>query len=339
MHYWYWIYRYLSRDLSVLGSLSTTITGKVDHTHYNLLSSLSQLSSTISILSKLYTSVQTLRSTFAASTAFISQDIASQASAHTMDFDAQAFYLTTLEQRISKGRESMNAILDRLEAVKTKIRFCEELEGARGRKQKGFIVGAAMCLGLLLATFLASDFVPASLSLSDGGRGDVRPLARIWHWVSATKHSFALDAEYSPSELSPTTFESRKRRHLGDDPRLGLFDELWMLLMLRKDTWCSTGPTVSKPDVRFVFLTQEILRICWSHVTKGTVDGRKLLPWEAFFYRTPHLTTSELCSSSPSFLNGRLFYDACAALFFHSALSLPLQLDVQWWSRPSSIKC
>ena len=109
------------RQLSALASLAETTTRGLDYTHYNLLASFSLLSSTLASFAVLKSSTASLRSSFTASTVFMSQEIAAQASVQTADFDTRVSTLERLEARMRTGRGEMEDMIKRLEAVKQKI--------------------------------------------------------------------------------------------------------------------------------------------------------------------------------------------------------------------------
>lgn len=204
--------------------MSTAITRKLDYTHYNFLSSITLLSSTLATLSTLQTSTQDLCSTFAASTAFLSQDIVHQISTHTTDFEARALRLESFEERMRKSKHDMAALVERLDAVKEKIEACENRDGASGRRRKGLTYGIGVGLSVLLTLFsinflLHGGFSP-SKHLSKRGSVDVKEAFRL---QGGSAHVYG---SRSRTAVASRREESLKLEDLEDDPRLGIFDEL-----------------------------------------------------------------------------------------------------------------
>lgn len=121
------IYSSLRSALSSIGTLATDITRRLDYTYYNLLEKLSALHVTIDSFQELSDSTALLCSDFQRETATLDQEARKQLE-DFKGFLPQIQKIDALERRMRAGRERVEALGDRLEAVKGEIDGWERRE-------------------------------------------------------------------------------------------------------------------------------------------------------------------------------------------------------------------
>ncbi|KAL2216868.1 hypothetical protein M432DRAFT_519037, partial [Thermoascus aurantiacus ATCC 26904] len=117
----------LRSALSSIGTLATDITRRLDYTYYSLLEKLSALHSTIDSLQELSDSTALFCSDFQRETSTLDQEARRQLE-DFKGFLPQIQKIDALERRMKAGRERVEALGDRLEAVKAEIDGWERRE-------------------------------------------------------------------------------------------------------------------------------------------------------------------------------------------------------------------
>ncbi|KAH8689203.1 hypothetical protein BGW36DRAFT_275902, partial [Talaromyces proteolyticus] len=118
---------FLRAKLSSMGLLAADITRQLDYTYYNLLERVSTLYSTIRTFQELIDSSSALQDNFQRDNANIESDIRKQLG-DFQNFDPQMRRIDVLEDRMSAGRNKMEALGDRLDVVRREIKAWERRE-------------------------------------------------------------------------------------------------------------------------------------------------------------------------------------------------------------------
>jgi tetrahydromethanopterin S-methyltransferase subunit B len=148
-------YRYLRSALTSIGTLATDVTRRLDYTYYNLLEKITALNSTISSFQELSDSASTLLNDFERETAGLDQDIRKQIN-DLQGFTPQIEKADALEQRMKAGRQRVEELGKRLEAVRHEIDSWEQRETewqmrtTRRLRIWGIALGAMVILVLAL---------------------------------------------------------------------------------------------------------------------------------------------------------------------------------------------
>ncbi|KAF3386599.1 hypothetical protein F1880_001427 [Penicillium rolfsii] len=118
---------YLRSALSSIGELATDLTRRLDYTYYNLLEKMTALNSTIGLFHELSDSASNLLNDFERETADLDQDIRKQIN-DLQGFQPQIQKADALDERMKKGRQRVEELGKRLEAVRQQIDRWEERE-------------------------------------------------------------------------------------------------------------------------------------------------------------------------------------------------------------------
>ncbi|KAE8355862.1 hypothetical protein BDV28DRAFT_162273 [Aspergillus coremiiformis] len=119
--------RYLRYALSMIGTLATDITRRLDYTYYNLLEKLAALHATIASFQELSDSTPELFSDFERETTGLDQEIRKQIG-ELKDFQPQMQKIEALEKRMRVGRMRAEALSCRLEEMRKEIDCWERKE-------------------------------------------------------------------------------------------------------------------------------------------------------------------------------------------------------------------
>ncbi|GKZ27397.1 hypothetical protein AbraIFM66951_005266 [Aspergillus brasiliensis] len=147
---------YLRSALSMIGTLATDITRRLDYTYYNLLEKLAALNSTIASFQELSSSTSALFDDFQRETSGLDKDIRKQMG-ELKEFQPQLERIKTLEDRMKTGRQRAEGLNNRLEAMRHEIdrwdKKEQEWQSRVNRRLRIFwtVVVAGM-LAVLLAT-------------------------------------------------------------------------------------------------------------------------------------------------------------------------------------------
>lgn len=119
--------RHLRSALSSIGTLATDVTRRLDYTYYNLLEKITALSSTISSFQELSDSASTLLSDFDRETSNLDQYIRKQIN-ELKGFQPQMQKADVLEKRMKQGKQRVEELGNRLEALRREIDSWEQRE-------------------------------------------------------------------------------------------------------------------------------------------------------------------------------------------------------------------
>ncbi|KAJ5131674.1 hypothetical protein N7448_005832 [Penicillium atrosanguineum] len=118
---------YLRSALSSIGSQATDVTRRLDYTYYNLLEKITALNSTIASFQDLSDSASKLLSDFERETAGLDQEIRKQIN-DLKGFEPQIQKVDALEERMKRGRERVEDLGSRLDAVRAQTDSWEQRE-------------------------------------------------------------------------------------------------------------------------------------------------------------------------------------------------------------------
>ncbi|PLB48567.1 hypothetical protein P170DRAFT_457015 [Aspergillus steynii IBT 23096] len=119
--------KFLRSALSLIGTLATDITRRLDYTYYNLLEKIAALTSTIASFQELFESTSALFDDFEKETTSLGQEIRKQI-LEFKEFRPQVQKIEALEQRMKAGRTRADALNERLEVMRAKIDCWEKRE-------------------------------------------------------------------------------------------------------------------------------------------------------------------------------------------------------------------
>ncbi|KAI9370963.1 hypothetical protein BJX61DRAFT_56044 [Aspergillus egyptiacus] len=119
--------QYLRSALSVIGTLATDITRRLDYTYYGLLEKLAALNMTIFSFQELSDSTNTLFDDFQQEISGLEQDIRREIG-DLHEFQPQMERIKTLEERVRASRTKATALGRRLEAMRNEIGRWDERE-------------------------------------------------------------------------------------------------------------------------------------------------------------------------------------------------------------------
>ncbi|KAH8432526.1 uncharacterized protein LDX57_010162 [Aspergillus melleus] len=164
--------KFLRSALSLIGTLATDITRRLDYTYYNLLEKIAALTSTIASFQELFESTSALFDDFEKETKNLGQEIQKQI-LEFKEFRPQVQKVEALEQRMKAGRTRADALNERLEVMRTRIDCWEKREvECQRRINRGlrifWIVVTTACVAVLVALVAQSWSVESSAS---GGPG------------------------------------------------------------------------------------------------------------------------------------------------------------------------
>ncbi|PWY69467.1 hypothetical protein BO83DRAFT_438869 [Aspergillus eucalypticola CBS 122712] len=111
---------YLRSALSMIGTLATDITRRLDYTYYNLLEKIAALNSTIASFQELSSSTSALFDDFQRETSGLDKEIRKQMG-ELKEFQPQLERIKTLEDRMKTGRQRAEGLNSRLEAMRHEI--------------------------------------------------------------------------------------------------------------------------------------------------------------------------------------------------------------------------
>ncbi|KAJ5212742.1 uncharacterized protein N7498_004388 [Penicillium cinerascens] len=118
---------YLRSALSSIGSLATDVTRRLDYTYYNLLEKITALNSTIGSFQDLSETASALLNDFERETAGLDQEVRKQIN-DLKGFEPQVQKADALEERMKRGRERVEDLGRRLDAVRREIDSWEQRE-------------------------------------------------------------------------------------------------------------------------------------------------------------------------------------------------------------------
>lgn len=177
--------RYLRTALSLIGTLATDITRRLDYTYYNLLEKLAALNATVASFQELSNSTSTLFNDFERETTSLGHEIRKQFG-ELNEFQPQIQRIESLEERMRVGRAKAEALNARLEEMRDEVHRWEEKEvewQTRVTKRLRIIWGLVLsgALGFMIAFII--QIWPTAVSQGT----DMSPLAEM-----LTNHSTAL---------------------------------------------------------------------------------------------------------------------------------------------------
>ncbi|PYH84712.1 hypothetical protein BO82DRAFT_259192, partial [Aspergillus uvarum CBS 121591] len=118
---------YLRSALSLIGTLATDITRRLDYTYYNLLEKVAALNATVSSFQELLNSTSSLFADFQRETSSLDQEIRKQIG-ELQEFQPQLRRIEALEDRMKTGRTKAQELNDRLENMRNEIDHWEKKE-------------------------------------------------------------------------------------------------------------------------------------------------------------------------------------------------------------------
>ncbi|KAL2869413.1 uncharacterized protein BJX67DRAFT_330967 [Aspergillus lucknowensis] len=141
---------YLRSALSVIGTLATDITRRLDYTYYGLLEKVAALNTTMASFQEVLDSTSKLFDDFQQETASLEKDIRKQVG--DMDeFKPQMQKIEALEERMRTGKARASALGNRLEAMRNEIERWDkrEMEWQTRTKQRLRIFWGFVTVGIL----------------------------------------------------------------------------------------------------------------------------------------------------------------------------------------------
>ncbi|KAL9096550.1 MAG: hypothetical protein Q9163_006423 [Psora crenata] len=149
----------LRHMLSHLSALSAATTRRLDYTYYALLTSLSNLTSTVHALHALARSFFGLHRWFQGSVTELENKTGVSIAATTQTLDRQAERATDLQRRMQKSRSKVEELGKRLEKVRSKVVDAQRRDGEGrirvGRRWKVFSSLGCCCLLFLAIALVA----------------------------------------------------------------------------------------------------------------------------------------------------------------------------------------
>ncbi|KAB8205669.1 hypothetical protein BDV34DRAFT_99078 [Aspergillus parasiticus] len=244
--------RYLRSALSIIGTLATDITRRLDYTYYNLLEKLAALHVTIASFQELSDSTSTLLRDFERETTNLDQDTRKQIG-DLKDFQPQIQKIEALEERMKAGRMRAEALSCRLEGMRNEIDRWERKEAEcqirisrRLRIIWGLVTAGILALAValiaqnwIISESPESDMTSQAATVTNSSTGAlVHEQESGIHWLATdiTEDRYAL-SQYSSKLISrhdtrcatdPVTWTSANpedARATDQDP-LRIFDEL-----------------------------------------------------------------------------------------------------------------
>ncbi|PTU23745.1 hypothetical protein P175DRAFT_04428 [Aspergillus ochraceoroseus IBT 24754] len=147
---------YLRSALSLIGTLATDITRRLDYTYYGLLEKIAALNVTISSFQELSDSTTKLFHDFQHETTSLEQDIRKQVT-DLKEFQPQTERIEALEERMRAGKARAGALSSRLEAMRDEIEQWEkrELESQKRINQSLRVFWGVIAAGILAIVIAA----------------------------------------------------------------------------------------------------------------------------------------------------------------------------------------
>ncbi|KNG84039.1 hypothetical protein ANOM_008379 [Aspergillus nomiae NRRL 13137] len=244
--------RYLRSALSIIGTLATDITRRLDYTYYNLLEKLAALHVTIASFQELSDSTSTLFTDFGRETTNLDHDIRKQIG-ELKDFQPQMQKIEALEERMKAGRMRAEALSCRLEEMRKEIDRWERKEAEcqirisrRLRIFWGLVTAGILTLAVALVVqnwiileSPESDMTSQAVTVTNGSTGAlVHNQESGMHWLATDipRDTYVLpqypsklisrhDARYSTDTATTTYTNPENARATEQDP-LRMFDEL-----------------------------------------------------------------------------------------------------------------
>ncbi|KAL4802628.1 hypothetical protein BDV18DRAFT_63386 [Aspergillus unguis] len=142
---------YLRSALSVIGSLATDITRRLDYTYYGLLEKIAALNVTIASFQDLSDSTSRLFDDFQRETTGLEQDIRKQVG-DLHEFQPQMQKIEALEERMRKSKTRAKALGKRLEAMRSEIERWDKREMDWQKRTNRRL---RICWGVFTAAILA----------------------------------------------------------------------------------------------------------------------------------------------------------------------------------------
>ncbi|RAH77817.1 hypothetical protein BO86DRAFT_392303 [Aspergillus japonicus CBS 114.51] len=118
---------YLRSALSLIGTLATDITRRLDYTYYNLLEKVAALNATVSSFQELLNSTSSLFADFQREKSSLDQEIRKEIG-ELREFQPQLRRIEALEDRMKIGRTKAQELNDRLENMRNEIVHWEKKE-------------------------------------------------------------------------------------------------------------------------------------------------------------------------------------------------------------------
>ncbi|KAE8158168.1 hypothetical protein BDV40DRAFT_28483 [Aspergillus tamarii] len=244
--------RYLRSALSIIGTLATDITRRLDYTYYNLLEKLAALHVTIASFQELSVSTSTLFTDFERETTNLDQDIRKQIG-DLRDFQPQMRKIEALEERMKAGRMRAETLSCRLQEMRKEIDRWERKEAEcqiRISRRLRIFWGLIMAGILTLAVALIvqnriilespeSDMASQVAAVTNGSTGALLHEQEIEnHWLATdipgvryalSQYPSTLisrhDTRYATDRATCTSANPEDARATDQDP-LRIFDEL-----------------------------------------------------------------------------------------------------------------
>lgn len=218
-----------------LNTLSNNTTRRLDNTYYSVLEKLSVLQNTIQNLKELATMTKKLDETFRSESDELVKDFDTQLNAFE-GFEKQQARIELLDERIKKGRGTIEKLAERVEVVRERVESWErgELEWQeRTRKRLRLLwIIMSICAAVLLI-LVASQYTPARAP-GPGTTAEINSSSvvealpdlgtKIRNETGNLKSSSLVDFQDARGGLQNMTTE--EENPVEEDPRLRLFDEL-----------------------------------------------------------------------------------------------------------------
>ncbi|PKY00182.1 hypothetical protein P168DRAFT_244720 [Aspergillus campestris IBT 28561] len=176
---------YLRTALSLIGTLATDITRRLDYTYYNLLEKIAALNATVASFQELSNSTSTLFNDFERETTNLEHEVRKQFG-ELNEFQPQIQRIESLEERMRVGRVKAEALNAKLEEMRDEVHRWEEKEvewQTRVTKRLRIIWG--LVLSGVLAFMIACIIQIWPTAVSQGT--NMSPLAEV-----LTNHSTSL---------------------------------------------------------------------------------------------------------------------------------------------------
>ncbi|KAB8227811.1 uncharacterized protein BDW43DRAFT_236793 [Aspergillus alliaceus] len=244
--------RYLRSALSMIGTLATDITRRLDYTYYNLLEKLAALHTTIASFQELSDSTSELFNYFERETTALDQDIRKQIG-ELNGFQHQTQKIEALEERMKMGRMRAEVLSRRLEEMRKEIDCWErgeaECQIRISRRLRIFWLVVSAGIFVLTIVLIAQNWITVeppdsyiisqAATMTNGSTGTlVHEQENGMYQLPTEVHGDMFMPSLSPSKLisrhdtrhspGPATPTSANREDTGPTDRdpLRIFDEL-----------------------------------------------------------------------------------------------------------------
>jgi hypothetical protein len=215
----------LRNALLELNALSNNTTRRLDNTYYSVLEKLSILQSTITSMKELASMTRRLNEEFSTEAEGVITDVKMQLDGFE-GFEDQEQRITSLAERVQKGRKRIGVLAGRVEAVRSRVDGWEEAEKEwkdKTRKRLKIMWIVMAVIGGIFLAGLVFQYSPAKPNIPDTSKAlNASGLLGRMPDMEAINNG---TREVSRA-IGQTLEGLRDNERREDDPRLRIFDEL-----------------------------------------------------------------------------------------------------------------